>query len=134
MGIGGVIAVAAQADGDERAYGVVRALHKVDRTHRSAIQLQDPFQEGFGVFHAAVVGGGNDGVRHGYPRLFQRLYRAPQRPFQQPSHPACFQRGNHLAEVRVLGPQLYYGADVYFLIHTHSKLRRSRFRQSQRHW
>ena len=123
MGVGGVVPVAAQADGDERAYGVVRALHEAGGAEGAALRVQHAAEESLGILHAAVIRGRDDGVRNVYASVFQRLSGAPNRPFEEAAHAAGFHGRNHLTEVGVFFPQAHQGAQVYRAQRAHKRLK-----------
>ena len=120
MGIGGIVPVATQPDGNEGANGIVGTLHKLGGTHSPFLGMEHTLEEGLGILHTAIVRSRNHGVGHLYAGFLQGLGRAPDRPFEQTAHTAGFQRGNHLTEVGILGPQLNDGAYVHFPTHKHS--------------
>lgn len=90
-----------------KAEQVARSIEKA--RVRTWIRVQDPGQERLGVFHAAVVRGRYDGIRHVQARFLQGLAGAPDGPFQKASHPAGLHGRNEFPEIRVIGPQLYHG-------------------------
>ena len=132
MGIGGVIAVAAQPDGDQGGDGVVGGLHEMRRLQGGVVHALDRFQEVFGIVDAAEVRADDDGIRNGDSRLLQRLGRGPDSPLEKAAHPPGFHHGKDAPPVRfrIAGQELTTGMKIDL---THGKAGwMNRFRQSRR--